>query len=129
METSPKGKTAVWQRKTCWDYRIYQQKKIELILQTAAPMKDIIGRPIKGTGFEREDRCDHVYEPVPGPDLFEMAGKYLSADTVNLTMSSSSVLKRIRKIQPGQLIMVLIDHYRHEATGAPIFWPVRLPGH
>ncbi|MEN6462351.1 MAG: aspartate carbamoyltransferase catalytic subunit [Syntrophomonas sp.] len=71
------------------------KEEIELILNTAVPMKDIIKRDIKKVPALRGKAMVTVfYEPSTRTRTsFEIAGKYLSADTVNLAVSTSSVQK------------------------------------
>ncbi|HHX51096.1 MAG TPA: aspartate carbamoyltransferase catalytic subunit [Clostridia bacterium] len=114
----------IWQRKDLLGLQDLSAEEIELILQTAAPMKDIIGRPIKKVPVLRgKTVVTMFYEPSTRTRTsFEMAGKYLSADTVNLTMSSSSVLKGESLKDTARTIEVMgadVIIIRHEATGAP----------
>lgn len=71
------------------------REEIELILNTAIPMKDVIKRDIKKVPALRGKAMVTVfYEPSTRTRTsFEIAGKYLSADTVNLAVSTSSVQK------------------------------------
>lgn len=71
------------------------REEIELILNTAVPMKDVIKRDIKKVPTLRGKAMVTVfYEPSTRTRTsFEIAGKYLSADTVNLAVSTSSVQK------------------------------------
>lgn len=116
----------IWQRKDLLGLQELSAEEINLILQTAAPMKDIILRPIKKVPVLRgKTIVTMFYEPSTRTRTsFELAGKYLSADTVNLAMSTSSVQKgetlkdtalTIEAMGADVLVM------RHEATGAPHF--------
>ncbi|MFA7468462.1 MAG: aspartate carbamoyltransferase catalytic subunit [Desulfotomaculaceae bacterium] len=69
--------------------------EIELILNTAVPMKDIILRKIKKVPTLRGKSIVNLfYEPSTRTKTsFDLAGKYLSADTVGIAASSSSVVK------------------------------------
>jgi aspartate carbamoyltransferase catalytic subunit len=71
------------------------REEIALILDTAVPMKDVIKRDIKKVPALRGKAMVTVfYEPSTRTRTsFEIAGKYLSADTVNLAVSTSSVQK------------------------------------
>jgi len=75
--------------------RNVSRETIELILNTAVPMKDIISRDIKKVPALRgKALCTVFYEnSTRTRTSFEIAGKYLSADTVNLNVASSSVQK------------------------------------
>ncbi|HHW07929.1 MAG TPA: aspartate carbamoyltransferase catalytic subunit [Clostridia bacterium] len=115
-----------WQRKDLLGLQDLSAEEIMLILNTAGPMKEILSRPIKKVPVLRgKTIVTMFYEPSTRTRTsFELAGKYLSADTVNLAMSTSSVQKgeslkdtalTIEAMKADVLIM------RHEATGAPHF--------
>lgn len=69
--------------------------EIEYILDTAVPMKEIISRPLKKVPTLRGRTVVNVfYEPSTRTRTsFELAAKYLSADSVNISVSASSVVK------------------------------------
>lgn len=82
-------------RKDLLGLREISRKEIELILNTAEPMKDIIQRDIKKVPTLRGKAMATVFYEASTRTRtsFEIAGKYLSADTVNLAVSTSSVQK------------------------------------
>lgn len=84
-----------YQRKDLLGIKELSKKEIELILSTAIPMKDIISRDIKKAPALRGKAMVTVFyeNSTRTRTSFEIAGKYLSADTVNLTVASSSVKK------------------------------------
>ena len=99
-------------------------EEIQLILDTADPMKDIIGRKIKKLPTLRGRSVVNLfYEPSTRTRTsFELAGKYLGADTINMAVSSSSVVKGESLIDTVQTLEVMgIDLIvvRHAAAGAP----------
>ncbi len=69
--------------------------EIELVLNTAKEMKNIINRDIKKVPTLRGKSIINLFfEPSTRTRTsFELAGKYLGADVVNITTSSSSVVK------------------------------------
>ncbi|HZK43643.1 MAG TPA: aspartate carbamoyltransferase catalytic subunit [Syntrophomonadaceae bacterium] len=71
------------------------KEEIDLILDTAMPMKDIIRRDIKKVPTLRGKALATVFyeNSTRTRTSFEIAGKYLSADAVNLNVSTSSVQK------------------------------------
>jgi aspartate carbamoyltransferase catalytic subunit len=75
--------------------RDLSRKDIERILDTAAPMRDIIGRDIKKVPSLRGKAVATVFyeNSTRTRTSFEVAGKYLSADVVNLNVAASSVQK------------------------------------
>ncbi len=71
------------------------QQDMEIILDTAESMKEIMYRSIKKVPTLRGKTVINVFfEPSTRTRTsFELAAKYLSADTVNISASSSSVVK------------------------------------
>lgn len=69
--------------------------EMELILNTAKEMKHVIGRDIKKLPTLRGKAIINLFfEPSTRTRTsFELAGKYLGGDVVNITTSSSSVVK------------------------------------
>lgn len=108
-----------------------EPEEIQLILDTAASMKEISTRPIKKVPTLRGKTVVTVfYEPSTRTRMsFEIAAKRLSADTLNLTVSASSAVKgetladtahNLEAMLPDILII------RHSASGAPHFLARRL---
>ncbi|MFZ5625958.1 MAG: aspartate carbamoyltransferase catalytic subunit [Bacillota bacterium] len=112
-----------WQRKDLLGLEDLSREEIDLILDTADAMKDIVLRPIKKVPTLRGTVVLTLfYEPSTRTRTsFELAAKYLSADTVNIATSTSSVTKgeslkdTVRTIEAlGTDIVVL----RHSAAGS-----------
>ncbi len=98
--------------------------EIEFILRTAESMREILDRPIKKVPPLRGKTVVHVFfEPSTRTRLsFELAAKRLSADTVGISASASSVEKgenlidtarNIQAMRPDAIVM------RHPFSGAP----------
>ena len=112
------------QRKDLLGLRELDREDIELILNTALPMKDIIKRDIKKVPTLRGKALATVFfEPSTRTRTsFEIAGKYLSADTVNLTVNTSSVRKgesirdTIKTIEVMGFDLLVM---RHSMSGTP----------
>ena len=83
------------QRKDLLGLRDVTREEIEQILDTAVPMKDIINRDIKKVPTLRGKAMVTIFfeNSTRTRTSFEIAGKYLSMDTVNLTVATSSVQK------------------------------------
>ncbi|MDI3480633.1 MAG: aspartate carbamoyltransferase catalytic subunit [Tepidanaerobacteraceae bacterium] len=102
------------------------QQDIELILDTADSFKEIIDRDVKKVPTLR-GKCvvNLFYEPSTRTRTsFELAGKYLSADTINFSSSTSSVQKgESLKDTAKTLEMMGIDAVviRHSSSGAAEF--------
>lgn len=73
----------------------FSAEEIELVLETAKEMKNIINRDIKKVPTLRGKSIVNLfYEPSTRTRTsFELAGKYLGADVVNITASTSSIVK------------------------------------
>ena len=98
--------------------------EIRLILETAEPMKDIISRQIKKVPTLRGRAIINLfYEPSTRTRTsFELAGKYMSADTINISTSTSSVVKGESLKDTAKTLEVMgadVVVIRHGAAGAP----------
>ena len=73
----------------------FSAEEIRLVLSTAREMKNIVGRDIKKVpALRRKAIVTLFYEPSTRTRTsFELAGKYLGADVVNITASASSIVK------------------------------------
>jgi aspartate carbamoyltransferase catalytic subunit len=98
--------------------------EIALILETAAAMKEVIARPIKKVPTLRGRTIINLFfEPSTRTRMsFELAEKRLSADTLGMTTSGSSVSKgetladtarTLEAMAPDMIVM------RHASSGAP----------
>ncbi|MFP3866848.1 MAG: aspartate carbamoyltransferase catalytic subunit [Desulfobacteraceae bacterium] len=106
-------------------------EEIQLILDTAVSFKEVSVREIKKVPTLRGKTVITLfYEPSTRTRTsFEIAAKRLSADTVNLTVAASSVIKgetladtadNLEAMSPDIIII------RHPASGAPHFLARRL---
>lgn len=114
----------MWKRKDLLGIKDLSVEEIYLILDQAVPMKDIIKRDIKKVPTLRGKSVINLFfEPSTRTRTsFELAGKYLSADTVNIAASTSSVVKGESLIDTGRTVDVMgadIVVIRHQAAGAP----------
>ncbi len=111
-------------KKDLLDIESLSLEEIELILSTAASFKEVGTRPIKKVPTLRGRTVINLfYEASTRTRVsFELAAKRLSADSVNVSASGSSVSKgetlldTVRNLQamaPDVLVM------RHAASGAP----------
>lgn len=115
-----------WQRKDLLGIEDLTADELEMVLQTAEAFYGIFDRPIKKYPTLRGKVIVNLfYEPSTRTRTsFELAGKWLSADVVNISTSTSSVVKgeslkdTIRTLESlGTDILVI----RHAASGAPHF--------
>ncbi|MBO8159417.1 aspartate carbamoyltransferase catalytic subunit [Thermosyntropha sp.] len=111
-------------RKDLLGIKDLSREEIEQILDTAVPMKDILKRDIKKVPTLRGKAMVTVFyeNSTRTRTSFEIAGKYLSADTVNLSVSTSSVQKgeslkdTIRTLEVMGFDLMVI---RHSVSGTP----------
>lgn len=100
--------------------------EMELILDTAKEMKNVIERDIKKVPTLRGKSVVNLFfEPSTRTRTsFELAGKYLGADVVNITTSASSVVKgeSLRDtLLTVEAMGVDVIVMRHEAEGSSHF--------
>jgi aspartate carbamoyltransferase catalytic subunit len=111
-------------KKDILDMESLSVEEIELILDTAESLKEISTRAIKKVPTLRGKTVVHFfYEPSTRTRTsFEIAAKRLSADTVSLSASTSSMVKgetlvdtarSLEAMNPDAIIL------RHNAAGAP----------
>ena len=106
-------------------------EQIELILDTAEPFKEVSERPIKKVPALRGKTIVNLFfeSSTRTRISFEFAEKRLSADTVNVGISASSVSKgetlvdTARNLEAMRIDMVVI---RHGASGAARFLADRI---
>lgn len=116
----------LWQRKNLLGIRDLSREEIQFILDTAQPMKDFLKRRIKKLPTLRgQSMVTIFYEASTRTRLsFELAAKYLGADTVNFNVSTSSVKKgesfrdTVRTIESMGCDLVVV---RHSAAGTADF--------
>ncbi len=105
--------------------------EIRMILDTAVPFKEISERQIKKVPILRGKTIVNLFfeASTRTRTSFEFAEKRLSADTVNVNVSTSSVSKgetlvdMARNLEAMKIDMVVI---RHGASGAPAFLSERI---
>ncbi|MDD2502707.1 MAG: aspartate carbamoyltransferase catalytic subunit [Clostridia bacterium] len=114
----------MWRTKDLLGLEEHSADEILSILDTAEVMKDIIYRDIKKVPTLRgKSMVSLFYEnSTRTRSSFEMAGKYLSADTSNLAIANSSVAKGESLIDTGRTLEAMgtdLIVIRHSAAGAP----------
>jgi aspartate carbamoyltransferase catalytic subunit len=105
--------------------------EITLILDTAATFKDVSERDIKKVPVLRGKTVINLFYEASTRTRtsFELAGKRLSADVINISTSTSSVVKgetlldTARNIEAMKCDMIIV---RHSCSGAPEFLSKRL---
>lgn len=113
-----------WARKDLLGLEGLSAEEINLVLDTAVSFKEISTRQIKKVPTLRGKTVAHLFfEPSTRTRAsFELAAKRLSADTVGISGSTSSVLKgetikdTARNIEAMEVDIIVM---RHSASGAP----------
>ena len=109
------------------------KEEMELLLSTAESMREINSRDIKKVPTLRGKTIINLFYEASTRTRtsFEIAGKRLSADTVNITTSSSSTTKgetladtalNLLAMKPDIIVM------RHSVSGAHYFLSSKMPG-
>ncbi len=112
------------QRKDLLGLKELSREEILQILDTAVPMKDVIKRDIKKVPTLRGKAMVTIFyeNSTRTRTSFELAGKYLSADTTNLAVSTSSVQKgeSLRDtIKTMEMMGFDLMVMRHSMSGTP----------
>lgn len=116
--------TLAWQRKDLLGLRDLSKEEIELLLQTSKSFQEISLRPVKKVPALRGKTVANLFfEPSTRTRIsFELAEKRLSADTINMVGSTSSMVKgeslkdTARNIESLKVDLVVM---RHSSSGAP----------
>lgn len=108
------------------DIHSVSAEEVRLICESAGYFKNLFTRSIKTVPVLRgKTVCFLFYEPSTRTKIsFELAAKRLSADIINVTVSSSSVVKGESLIDTVHTLEAMNADYivmRHEASLAPHF--------
>ncbi len=113
-----------WSKKDILDMESLSVEEIATILDTADSLKEILGRPIKKVPTLRGKTVVlFFHEPSTRTRIsFDMAAKRLSADSISISASTSSMVKGETLIDTAKNIEAMkpdILVIRHAAAGAP----------
>ena len=111
-------------RKDLLEIRTLDPAEIHTILDTAASMKEIASREIKKVPALRGKTVVNLFleASTRTRTSFEIAGKWLSADVINVSGSSSSVVKGETLLDTAKNIEAMSPDcvvIRHAASGTP----------
>ena len=120
----PPSSVNVWKRQHVLDIDDFTEAEIMLVFEIADAMAEILTREVKKVPTLRGKTIVNVfYEPSTRTrSSFELAAKNLSADTINLDASKSSVVKGeslVNNLQTIQALGAEIIVMRHPLAGAP----------
>lgn len=113
-----------WRHHDLLDLSDLSRQEIELVLETAKSFKEVSARDIKKVPALRGKTVVMLFfEPSTRTRIsFELAAKRLSADTLNVSVSTSSttkgesVLDTARNIEAMNVDLIIV---RHKSSGAP----------
>lgn len=113
-----------WNKRNLLDLQDLSKAEIELVLETAKSFKEVSARDVKKVPALRGKTVVMLFfEPSTRTRAsFELAAKRLSADTINIAASSSSlskgesVLDTARNIEAMNVDAIVV---RHSASGVP----------
>jgi aspartate carbamoyltransferase catalytic subunit len=123
-DTFHSSSTAVWQHNHILDLDDFTREEINLVFEIADAMAEVLTREVKRVPTLRGKTVVTLfYEPSTRTRAsFELAAKNLSADTVSIDASKSSVVKGESLIDSLRTIQALgadIIVMRHSQSGAP----------
>ncbi len=114
----------IWSKKHILDIASLSRDEISMILETASGLKEISERPIKKVPTLRGKTVVLFFmEPSTRTRIsFDIAAKRLSADSISIAASSSSIIKGETLIDTARNIEAMrpdIIVIRHSSAGAP----------
>jgi aspartate carbamoyltransferase catalytic subunit len=124
VEEAPETQSVPWRHRHLLDLDVVSWAEIELVMRTADAMREVLSRPIaKVPALRGRNVTILFYEASTRTRVsFEVAAKNLSADVVNIAVSTSSVSKGESLVDTVKTVEALgadILVMRHEVSGAP----------
>jgi aspartate carbamoyltransferase catalytic subunit len=118
------GRRTAWTRRHVLDLDDFTAEEIDLVMETADAMREVLGREVPRLPTLRGTTVATLfYEPSTRTRAsFELAGKALGADVINISATGSSVEKGeslIDTVRTLQAIGVDVLVMRHGRSGAP----------
>lgn len=114
--------TTAWKRRHVLDSASLTVPEVEEVLHTAKTFSEILSRPVKKVPTLRGKVIANMFyeNSTRTRTSFELAGKYLSADTINFSVSTSSVKKGESLIDTAQTLLAMGTDavvIRHASSG------------
>src|SRR5262245_19127703 len=114
----------VWNHRHVLDLDDFSIDEIELVLEQASAMKEVLARDVPRVPALRGTTIVTLFYEASTRTRasFELAGKVLGADVINLTASGSSIEKGESLIDTLRTLRAIGAHIlvmRHAASGAP----------
>lgn len=122
MSTDTQTPHPNWNRRHVIDSSSLTIPEVEEVLNTAKTFSEILTRPIKKVPTLRGKVIANMFyeNSTRTRTSFELAGKYLSADTINFSVSTSSVKKGESLIDTAQTLLAMGTDalvIRHASSG------------
>lgn len=120
----PRPAPGTWQHGHVLDLDDFSQEEIELVMETASAMKEVLARQIARVPTLRGTTVVTLFyeSSTRTRSSFELAGKVLGADVINIAASASSIQKGeslVDTVLTLQAIGADIVVMRHPRSGAP----------
>jgi len=121
---APEEEASTWRHRHVLDLDDFSVDEIELVLETTEAMKEVLARDVpRAPALRGTTVVTLFYEASTRTRAsFELAGKVLGADVINLTASGSSVEKGESLIDTVRTLRAIGAHVlvmRHSMSGAP----------
>ncbi len=121
---APEGAAVFWNRRHVLDLDDFSGDEINLVLDTADAMKEVLARDVPRVPALRGTTVVTLFyeSSTRTRSSFELAGKVLGADVINVTASGSSIEKGESLIDTVRTLRAIGAHVlvmRHYASGAP----------
>ncbi len=115
---------ATWQRRHLLDLDDFSRAEIELVLDTADAMKEVLAREVPRVPALRGTTVVTLFyeDSTRTRASFELAGKVLGADVINISAKGSSIEKGESLIDTALTLQAIgtdVLIMRHHASGAP----------
>jgi aspartate carbamoyltransferase catalytic subunit len=115
---------AVWQRRHLLDLDDFSRAELELVLDTADAMKEVLARDVPRVPALRGTTVVTLFyeDSTRTRASFELAGKVLGADVINIAAKGSSIEKGESLIDTTLTLQAIgtdVLIMRHYASGAP----------
>src|SRR3972149_791740 len=125
---APEEEASTWRHRHVLDLDDFSVDEIELVLETTEAMKEVLARDVpRAPALRGTTVVTLFYEASTRTRAsFELAGKVLGADVINLTASGSSVEKGESLIDTGRTPRAIGAHVlvlRHRMSGGPYLPP------
>ena len=124
VDAAPEQPAVEWRRRQVLDLDDFSAAEIDLVLDTAEQMREVLGREVPRLPALRGTTVATLFYEASTRTRasFELAGKALGADVINVSASGSSVEKGeslIDTVRTLQAIGVDVLVMRHGSSGAP----------